>query len=245
MKSSAVRRSCSLLLAFALISAVLPASGATIRRIQLDEVRDQSVSVFWGEIVAHSTRLNAQGNMVWTDYEISVSEHLGGTDPGERTVVSFAGGAAEGMVIHIPGVPQLEVGQTWVFFLQEGTRKVAATVGWGQGLFRISRVSLEGRTLDLLVSWDGEALEMTPDGRIARGPLVRIDDGALHESPLGHMPDSTRMPEPVFTSSTGKVLPRIPVAEPEAVPLAQRQFATLDDLRLFVSGKIEPAGGAR
>jgi hypothetical protein len=245
MKRKEKRESTWLLLALLMVAAAMPTNGATVRRLPLEEVRDNSVSVFRGEVIGRSMRLSEQGNMVWTDYEISVSEHLGGTDPGATTTVSFAGGAAGGMIITIPGVPRLEVGEAWVFFLQEGDRRPAATVGWGQGLFRVARVSLEGQMRDLIVSWDGEPLEIGDDGRLARGPLVLAENGTVRDADLVHGERGARMNEPIFTAASGETLPRVPVAEPEATPLAQRRFATLDDLRLFVAAATKPAGGTR
>jgi len=221
----------------------LPAGAATVRRLQLDEIRDQSVSIFWGQVVDRTTRVGPEGKMVWTDYEVSVSEHLKGTDPGVRTIVSFAGGTSGEHSVGIPGVPHLSVGENYVFFIQEGTRRPTATIGWGQGLFRIERTTLGGITRDLLISFDGEPLQLSPDGRLERGPMVRVENGSVFDASLRLDPNSARVEEPVFTAADGSPLPRVPRAEPEKTPLLERHFASLDDLRSFVDGTLEASRG--
>lgn len=228
-----------------LITTFVPAKAASVRRYQLDEVRDQAVSVFWGQVVEQSTRIGPEGKMVWTDYEISVSEHLKGTDPGPRTRVSFAGGTAGDLTIGIPGVPRLEAGDTFVFFIQKGTRHPTATVGWGQGLYRVARVNLGGTPRDLLVSYDGEPLQIGFDGRLTRGPSVRIENGSIWDASLRLDPRSARMADPVMTAADGTAIPQTRTAAPEVVPIHERHWATLDDLRAFVDGRIEASRGGQ
>jgi hypothetical protein len=230
------------LVAALLLTSFIPAEGATVRRYQLDEVRDQAVSIFWGQVVDRSTRIGTNGKMVWTDYEISVSEHLKGNDPGIRTTVSFAGGTKGDLSIGISGMPRLEVGGTYVFFQNkpapDGQPYINATIGWGQGLYRIERVTIDGMTRDLLVSFDGEPLERSEDGRIMRGPRIAVANGSIHEPRL-RIDDSTpRMTDPIVTSADGAPV-RQNRSVPNVSPARQRNFATLDDLRAFVDGRME------
>lgn len=230
------------LMAALLVTSFIPMEGASVRRYQLDEVRDQAVSVFWGQVVDKSTRIGPEGRMVWTDYEISVSEHLRGVDPGVRTTISFAGGTRGDLSIGIPGMPRLEVGKTYVFFENkkspEGRSYANGTIGWGQGLYRIERVTIDGIQKDVIVSYDGEPLEKSPDGRIMRGRRVALADGALYEPNLRRDDSATRMPNPTVIGADGTPVPQR-YRSPEATPVRQRNYATLDDLRAFVDGKIE------
>lgn len=234
-----------LLVAALFVVSMIPAEGATVRRQQLNEIRDEAVSVFWGQVVDRTARVGTEGKMVWTDYEVSVSEHLKGDNPGARTIVSFAGGTAGSLSIGIPGVPRLEVGSTYAFFIQEGSLRPTATVGWGQGLFRIERVNLGGTARELIVSMDGEPLQVTPGGAIARGPVVRVENGSVWDVSVLLDPASARMSDPVFTSATGAVVERQRVPTSEATPLLERRFATLDDLRSFVAGAIDATVGGQ
>jgi hypothetical protein len=241
-----VRSAVRTLLAIVLVAGLLPAEAATVRRLALDDVRDQSASIFWGQVVDRTTRAGAEGKMAWTDYEISVTEHLKGIDPGVRTIVSFAGGTVGDLSVGIAGVPRLTIGQNYVFFIQDGSLRPTATVGWGQGLFRIERVNLGGETRDILVSYDGEPLQITAGGEIARGPAVRIENGSVWDASLRLDPASGRMSDPVFTAADGTAIPQSPRTAPEVTPLLERSFASIDDLRAFVDGKIGAARvGAR
>lgn len=240
---SIAARSVPLFLTVALVvTSLLPAEAATVKRYQLDELRDGSESIFWGEVVGRSARWGDGAKMIWTDYEVAVAESFKGARDG-RTTVSFAGGTVGSESISVPGVPELEVGGHYVFFLLPGSRRPSATIGWGQGLFRVTRVNLGDTAKDLLVSYDGEPLQMSPDGAIERGPLVEIENGAIWDAALRQDPSSGRMADPVVTSSTGAVIPqaRHEVARP--APLAERQFATIDDLRNFVRGQIASSRG--
>ena len=113
--------------------------------------------------------------------------------------------------------------------------------GWGQGLFRFEQVRVDGMDTEVLVSYDGEPLEMSADHRLMRGRRIEIANGLIVEPPttgrenLGPpvspgnfvAPDGTVVPQP------GPVLSREPRAN------RARVFATLGDLRLFLQGKLE------
>lgn len=228
------------------VATAIPAQAATVRRLELDEVRTRAESVFAGEVVGVSLRLGNAGKMVWTDYEIEVSETLAGRDPGPRTTVSFAGGTLPELSIGIPGVPELFEGNHYVFFLAPKMDSPTAlmampTIGWGQGLYRIARVDAgDGSSRTVIVSIDGEPLEISPDGRLARGAHVRIADGRIIE-PEAAIRDgaSMRMRPTLFESPDGTVRTIAPSPAPAEVAVRNaRTFATLDDLRLFAQGRL-------
>jgi hypothetical protein len=226
----------------ATVAASLNAGAATVRRLQLDEIRDGSAAVFWGQVVERSTRIDDRGRMVWTDYRISVSEHLLGENPGTAAIISFAGGTKGDVSVGIHGMPRLDIGKTYVFFVRpdrpDGGSYINGTIGWGQGLYRIERVELDGKTQDLLVSYDGEPLEMSDDGRIRRGPHVKIEEGRVVDIRARRADGVTRASDPTFTTPSGKPIPQHWTSRSEA-PVRQRNFATLEDLRAFVEGRIE------
>lgn len=229
------------------VAMVAPSEAATVRRLQLEEIRDGASSIFWGQVVDQSTRL-AEGRIVWTDYRISVSEYLRGPNPGALTTVSYAGGTKGDVSIGIHGMPRLEIGRTYLFFInpdrQDGRRPINATIGWGQGLYRIERVEIDGAKRDLLVSWDGEPLEMSDDGRILRGPGVDVRNGSVVDLAARRQADISRAADPTFTTPDGKPVPQHWGPRPER-SVRQRNFATLDDLRAFVDGRIEAEGRTR
>jgi len=133
----------SLVALIIVIAAAIPAGAATVRRLELDELRSRAESVFAGQVLGISSRAGSDGRMVWTDYQIEVSDVLAGRDPGSLTTLSFAGGDTDGLSIGVPGVPQLRAGDHYVFFIEPrpdaSKPALVPTVGWGQGPHRNGR----------------------------------------------------------------------------------------------------------
>ncbi|MCM2315366.1 MAG: hypothetical protein NDJ92_09480 [Thermoanaerobaculia bacterium] len=228
------------------VTTAMTSEAATVRRLELDEIRAKAESVFVGEVVGVSARLGSDGRMVWTDYEIEIGETLAGRDAGPRTTLSFAGGTVPELSIGIPGVPELYEGNHYVFFIEPKPDSPTAlipmpTVGWGQGLYKIARIDKDdGSSSTALVSVDGEPLELSADGLLARGAHVRITGGRIVEAESAIRDAApTRMRPSRFESPDGTVRVIAPTPAPVDVAVrTARTFATLDDLRLFVQGRL-------
>ena len=216
-----------------------------VLHLSLTEVRDQASSIIVALVVSQETRIGPHAKMMWTDYELEVEEDLLGViQPGPRTL-SFAGGVSGGIEVGIIGVPHLEVGGRYVLFLlPEGTPWATPTVGWGQGIVEIipKRSSKEP---EVLVSYDGELLEVTPTG-LRRGDFVRRENDWI-ELPATQDPlRSSREAEPMVLDADGKEIEQLPQAlKREIVPLDQRSHATLDQLHSFVLDEIQEDTGGR
>lgn len=216
-----------------------------VQRLSLSEIRDQASAIIVAEVIFEDTRLGPNAKMVWTDYDLQVEEVLVGDIQLGRKTLSFAGGQSGGQEIGITGVPRLEVGKRYVFFLlSDGTPWATPTVGWGQGIFEIvpERSSQEP---EVLVSYDGEPLEAGPEG-LRRGNFVIRTEQWIE---LPEAPSLRRMPreaEPEVLNADGKRIEQPPQAlEPRILPLDQRSFASLDQLRNFVAGRIGEATSAQ
>jgi len=224
-----------------LVLLFLTAAGHAVRvqRLSLSEIRDQASAIVVAEVLFEETRLGPDAKMVWTDYELEVEEVLLGADPPARKTLSFAGGQSGSHEVGITGVPRLEVGKRYVLFLlADGTPWAAPTVGWGQGIFEIVP---EGSTQEpeVLVSYDGEPLEIGPNG-LRRGDFVLRKDQWIELPEAPGLRRSSMEPEPVVLNADGKRIEQPPRApERQALSLDQRSFATLDQLRSFVAAEIE------
>lgn len=210
-----------------------------VQRLSLSEIRDQASAIVVAEVLFEETRLGPDAKMVWTDYELAVEEVLLGADQSAPKTLSFAGGRSGNDEVGITGVPRLEVGKRYVLFLlADGTPWATPTVGWGQGIFEIVP---EGSTQEpeVLVSYDGEPLEIGPNG-LRRGDFVLRKDQWIELPEAPGLRRSSREPEPVVLNADGKRIEQ-PARAPErqALPLDQRSFATLDQLRSFVAAEIE------
>ena len=215
----------------------LPAS-ARVRRMELGELRDKAVSIFAGEVVEVTQRIGEGGKMVWTDYTIKVSETLKGDPQPEYAVVSFAGGTTGGMSVGIHGVPKLNTGQHYVFFRNSVELSPAATVGWGQGLFGFERIDSPEGSRMILLSDDGEPLQLSPDGRLMRGSPVELSNGRVIDIQMRRDDIGPRVTGMAITDASGSVVEqRTVVSRPFQVQPA-RTFASYDDLRLFVQGRL-------
>lgn len=225
-------------------AAALSSEAATVRRLELDELRARAESVFAGQVTGVTAKLGSDGRLVWTDYTIEVSDTLAGRDPGSVTTLSFAGGTTGGLSMGIPGVPELREGDSYVFFIEprpDATKPaLVPTVGWGQGLYRIVRVGDGPGSTTALVSTDGEPLEISSSGELTRGASVGVIEGRLVE-PESAVSDrvGVRVSKSSFEGADGTVRTLTP--EPETLAPAMRParaFATLDDLRSFVQGRL-------
>jgi hypothetical protein len=188
-------------------------------------------------------RVGETGKMVWRDYQIEVTESFAGTDLGPSTIVSFAGGTVGGLSIGIAGSPYLEIGQHYLFFIQSGKDHPTATVGWGQGLYRIEKVIIDNQPAQILVSYDGEPLELSGDGRLTRGPSIEVRNGIVSDRAASSREElGTRVYATTFVSADGAVIPQPrPAAQSEAAVRPARTFATIDDVRLFIQRKLASA----
>jgi hypothetical protein len=180
--------------------------------------------------------------MVWTDYSIEVAETLAGRDPGTVTTLTFAGGTMEGHSIGVPGVPELRVGDHYVFFIEPrpdaSKPALVPTVGWGQGLYRIMRVNVGDQSATALVSADGEPLEIASDGTLTRGRFVSISADKIVEPGPG-VRDGVRVQRTSVETPDGAIRMLEPTPEVAAPAVhAARTFATVDDLRLFAQGRL-------
>jgi hypothetical protein len=209
------------------------ASATSMRRYSLEEVRDRAESVFVGRVVSSSVRPVMNGQLVATDYTIEVGEVLAGT-VGATTTVTYLGGKDQHHDVAIAGSPSLESGRTYLFFRTAQPNNT--TVGWGQGLYRVEKVQLNGAEQTVLVSGDGEMLR-TSHGRLVRAESVEVREGALVKV-AASSPNAgdARDTNGIALNADGTPARR---AAPSTAMAAEAPgaIATMDDVRLFVRSR--------
>lgn len=206
---------------------------ARVRRLSLEELRDNADAVVVVKVVSSSTRPGNEGMMVWTDYTVDVIESLkGNAVAGSKMTLSFAGGSAGGADVGIIGIPKLVVDKRYLLFVDAAELRPVPVVGWSQGLFAIDKGDDGG---ELLVSADGETLELTLSGELSRG---RRDFGK--RAAAASSTSSMRLAPPRISNADGTAA-SIDATRP---PLANatRRLATLADVRKFVATRPLPAG---
>jgi len=217
-----------------------------VERRSLTELRDQAASIVLGHVVDISTRDGAK-RMVWTDYTVRVEEVLVGEPMiGSELTLSFAGGTTATHSIEVVGVPRLEAGERYVFFLRgDEAPYLTPTVGFDQGIYHQLDVDFGGKPTRILISPRGFPLELADGGRIFRGDRATLNSRgegppALVEAPPP-LPEDEREEAPDAFDAAGVLVPPPPSEGPQAQaakPRARR-FASLSELAAFARRRIQ------
>ena len=124
------------LLALAALSSSL-AWATLVPTMTLEDLASQSQSVVHGKVVKTWSAWDNNQQVIWTHYEVEVSDSLKGPAQ-SKLVVSEPGGTVGETSMLIAGTPVYEVGEEIVLFTEATPIGYARTCGWGQGKFRVS-----------------------------------------------------------------------------------------------------------
>ena len=123
------------ILAMLVTSCVLPISSATLERLSLDDMITRSTTIVRGKVAASWAAYT--GSVIYTHYQIQVSEQFKGT-PQNSVEVMLPGGTAKGLSQSFSGSPVLQQGDEFVFFLWTSKGGITWITGLTQGLFSLS-----------------------------------------------------------------------------------------------------------
>jgi hypothetical protein len=247
-----IRRGATGALLFLFLAAALPAASLG-RRLSLDQIVQQGKTVLVGSVVSASTRWGEGKKMIWTDYEVFVEEVWKGS-PGMVVTLSFAGGTVDDRSIIVTHVPQLKVGGTYVFSLEDLDQLYASPViGSEQGLFREvinketgQRILLDADGWAVGFGSGGELIRLapaepadTPDTVILRRDAPQLGASASKNAAQHGIPGAT------YSDGSGNPLPA-PSGLPTLSAAASRGPATggkpltREALRAAVRRVLEP-----
>ena len=114
---------------------ILPLPGVTLGRLSLDDMIAQSTLIVRGKVTASWAA--ATGSVIYTHYQIQVSEQFKGA--GRNSVeVMTPGGTVNGLHQSFSGSPVLNPGDEFVFFLWTSSRGITWITGLTQGLFALA-----------------------------------------------------------------------------------------------------------
>jgi hypothetical protein len=116
----------------------LAALGATLQQLSLDDMITKSTAIVRGQVTGTYAARN--GPVIYTFYQIQVTEQYKGTKQGSITI-GVPGGTADNLRQTFPGAPQFSVGDQFVFFLWTGKSGITQVIGLTQGLFKLSAVT--------------------------------------------------------------------------------------------------------
>ncbi|MCW5965631.1 MAG: hypothetical protein KIT83_16455 [Bryobacterales bacterium] len=124
-----------------LLLLMLPAAGlcVTLEQLSLEEMIEASTYIVRGRV---GPTLGVSGaTMLYTEYELQVTEVLSGDPGGMRLRLALPGGRLGGREQVFSGVPVPIRGKEYVFFLWRGRSGMLQLVGMTQGLLEVRRAA--------------------------------------------------------------------------------------------------------
>ena len=117
--------------------------GATLSRLSLDEMINQSTAIVRARVTG--SYAVARGPVVYTIYQAQVLDRWKGASQG-TVEVALPGGTVNGYRQSFPGTPQLVEGKEYIFFLWTSRTGLTQIIGLTQGLFDLSEDASGART---------------------------------------------------------------------------------------------------
>jgi hypothetical protein len=199
----------------------MTANATVVKKKSLDELVSDAPVVVIGTVmgVRYTQLKNTQ--KPYTETSIQLQEVITGADKlgrkkGDKIELFFAGGLSEkGYYEVIAGMPELQLGQTYLLLLRGGEWALNPISGWHQGAFRI--VALNNRGAKLVLSLDDAALVgidnnnlqfVSPDFN-KRNILVESQDknqaglmiGGEYKAPVGQLKTAAILPRQEIPSA--------------------------------------------
>ena len=110
-------------------------NATTLQQLSLDNMIVQSTSIVRGKV--RPTYSAFRGSIIYTHYQVQVSQVLKGGAPSEIDV-AVLGGSANGLRQYFAGAPTLAPGQDYVLFLWTSKTGLTQVIGLSQGLFSVT-----------------------------------------------------------------------------------------------------------
>ena len=147
---------------FVAVLHTLPASAATLERLNFDEMTANATDIVYG-LVAGS-RVAVKNESIYTHYSVQVQERWKGSKQSTMDVV-LPGGVAGNLRQSFAGIPQLETGKRYVMFLWTGPSGRTQLLGLTQGLFDVQEsatgemMASRGTSSELMLDRLGKAVQ--------------------------------------------------------------------------------------
>src|ERR1700730_1803746 len=118
-----------------LAATLAPVPGSTLQQLSLDDMIRLSNVIVRGK--AQPTFSNYRGSIIYTHYQVQVSETLKGPASSQLDIV-VPGGSANHFQQTFAGAPTLAPGQDYVLFLWTSKSGLTQVIGLSQGLFVVT-----------------------------------------------------------------------------------------------------------
>jgi len=123
-----------LMLACCLATALAPLPASTLQQLSLDDMIRLSTAIVHGK--AQRTSSSYRNSIIYTNYQVQVTETLKGSAASQLDIV-VPGGAANRLQQTFAGAPTLAPGQDYVLFLWTSKSGLTQIIGLSQGLFGV------------------------------------------------------------------------------------------------------------
>jgi hypothetical protein len=118
-----------------LLAALAPLPATTLQQLSLDDMIRLSTVIVHGK--TQQTVSAYRGSIIYTHYQVQVSETLKGPAASQLEIV-VPGGAANQLRQAFAGAPTLSPGQDYVLFLWTSKSGLTQIIGLSQGLFAVT-----------------------------------------------------------------------------------------------------------
>lgn len=109
-------------------------NASTLRQLSLDDMILKSTLIVRGKVQQTNTLFH--GSMIFTHYQVQVSETYKGTAAGQLDI-GVPGGLINGVGQRFAGAPALSSSQDYVLFLWTSKTGLTQVIGLSQGLFSV------------------------------------------------------------------------------------------------------------
>ena len=148
---------------------LVPLSGATLEQLSLGEMIEQSTAVVRAR--TGQSRGVREGRLIYTLTRLEVIEQWKG-EPLNEVEVALPGGSVGGLSQRFGGVPRLEPGREFVFFLWQGPSGRIQITGLSQGLFAVTQA--ESAELRVTRQPSGDLMLAPETGVVVQGRAIEM-----------------------------------------------------------------------
>lgn len=142
------------------------ADATTLVNFSTPQLTVQSDAVVEGRVVDVEARFRDDHQFVYTYVTIEVDGTHKGQLTTDRIVLEELGGTANGVTAVVDGVPEFEVGERVLVFLEAREDDLYKTYGWVQGKFRLETDPATGREIATRSELTDAAFNYSPSGRL-------------------------------------------------------------------------------
>ncbi len=153
-----------LIFAFLFFFLFVPQTMATsIVEMDLADLTEYAETIFVGTVKKAETVTNEKGTPTHTQYHVAVHRVVKGKVLEKEVSFQLKGGESNGLLLQVPGMPQLEEGGKYLLFFSAEKDVYCPILGWWQGKYEIVVDKRSGR--EILLDGDGRRVTAVEGGK--------------------------------------------------------------------------------